>query len=135
MSSSLNITGKVSSSAEAQEVTHRINHHTQIENMCMVAYAWGGCAQDPGSLDVSSALVHAAYRSTPWEAEQAEASSSRTAARIMFVSESGICRSFLAQVGDVSCTGQGVVILFVTALACIRLTIGIVLLHTKQLCT
>jgi hypothetical protein len=50
--------------------------------------------QDAASLDVSSAVVSASYRSTPWDAEAADAG--RTIARIAFVSESGVCRSVLA---------------------------------------
>ena len=53
-------------------------------------------SQDPASLDISGALVSTAYRSTPWAAEQQEAASSCTAARVLLVSESGVCRSALA---------------------------------------
>ena len=46
-------------------------------------------------MDVSGAVVNPAFRATPWKAEKAE-NSSRGAARIVFVSESNICRSTLA---------------------------------------
>eukprot|EP00887_Chlorella_sp_A99_P003002 scaffold9.g3002.t1 len=52
--------------------------------------------QDAASLDTSGAVVSPAYRATPWAAEEVEAASARTAARILLVSESGICRSVLA---------------------------------------
>ncbi|KAK9816561.1 hypothetical protein WJX72_002020 [[Myrmecia] bisecta] len=50
-----------------------------------------------GDMDVSGALVNASFRSTPWAAEEAETASGRTAANILFVSESNVCRSVLAQ--------------------------------------
>ena len=50
------------------------------------------------SLDrVSNVFVDTAFRSTPWAQEAAESDSARTAARLLFVSESGVCRSVLAQ--------------------------------------
>jgi len=50
------------------------------------------------SLDrVSNLFVDTAFRSTPWAQEARESDSGRTAARILFVSESGVCRSVLAQ--------------------------------------
>ena len=50
------------------------------------------------SLDrVSNVFVDTAFRSTPWAQEAAESDSARTAARVLFVSESGVCRSVLAQ--------------------------------------
>lgn len=52
--------------------------------------------KDAASLDTSGAVVSPAYRATPWAAEEVEAASARTAARILLVSESGICRSVLA---------------------------------------
>ena len=51
--------------------------------------------QEMSSMDVSGAVVNPAFRATPWKAEKAE-NSSRGAARIVFVSESNICRSTLA---------------------------------------
>lgn len=48
--------------------------------------------------DVSDAVVQPQYRSTPWLAEQEEETSGRTAACILFVSESNVCRSLLAEV-------------------------------------
>ena len=42
-------------------------------------------------------FVDTAFRSTPWAQEAAESDSARTAARVLFVSESGVCRSVLAQ--------------------------------------
>lgn len=49
-------------------------------------------------IDVSSIFVDIAFRSTPWAQEKVERESSRTAARILFVSESNVCRSVLAEV-------------------------------------
>ena len=50
------------------------------------------------SLDrVSNVFVDTAFRSTPWAQEAAESDSARTTARLLFVSESGVCRSVLAQ--------------------------------------
>jgi protein-tyrosine-phosphatase len=51
---------------------------------------------DAASLDVSSAVVDTAYRATPWAAESAEAAAPRRRARVLFVSESGVCRAPLA---------------------------------------
>ena len=52
--------------------------------------------QSTSSLDVSSAVVNPAFRSTPWDAE-AQQDAGRTQARIVFVSESNMCRSVLAE--------------------------------------
>ncbi|BDA42857.1 probable low molecular weight phosphotyrosine protein phosphatase [Coccomyxa sp. Obi] len=49
-------------------------------------------------IDVSSIFVDTTFRSTPWAQEKVERESSRTAARILFVSESNVCRSVLAEV-------------------------------------
>lgn len=38
-----------------------------------------------------------AFRSTPWNQEKIEEQSNRTAAKILFVSESNVCRSVLAE--------------------------------------
>jgi hypothetical protein len=56
-------------------------------------------AQDTqrGQMDVSGIFVDTAFRSTPWAQEQAEQESSRTSARILFISESNVCRSVLAE--------------------------------------
>lgn len=54
------------------------------------------CTQDAASLDVSSAVVDTAFRSTPWQAEAAEAAQPRSTLRVLFVSESGVCRAVLA---------------------------------------
>lgn len=51
----------------------------------------------PDQIDVSSIFVDIAFRSTPWAQEKLERESSRTAARILFVSESNVCRSVLAE--------------------------------------
>lgn len=48
-------------------------------------------------MDVSNIFVDIAFRSTPWAQEKVEKESSRTAARILFVSESNVCRSVLAE--------------------------------------
>lgn len=53
-------------------------------------------AHDAASLDVSRAVVATAYRSTPWAAEAAEEACGRTKARVLFVSESGVCRAPIA---------------------------------------
>jgi protein-tyrosine phosphatase len=55
-----------------------------------------GRLQDAASLDVSSTGVDATFRSTPWAAEAAEAAAPRTSLRVLFVSESGVCRAVLA---------------------------------------
>ena len=47
---------------------------------------------------MSSIFVDIAFRSTPWAQEKVERESSRTAAKILFVSESNVCRSVLAEV-------------------------------------
>ncbi|KAK9844195.1 hypothetical protein WJX81_007742 [Elliptochloris bilobata] len=61
-----------------------------------VASASGLASAD--SLDrVSNVFVDTAFRSTPWAQEARESGSARTAARVLFVSESGVCRSVLAQ--------------------------------------
>lgn len=46
-------------------------------------------------MDVSGAVINPTFRATPWDAEKTE-NSSRKGARIVFVSESNICRSTLA---------------------------------------
>ncbi len=51
----------------------------------------------PDQIDVSGIFVDTAFRSTPWAQEKVERESSRTAARILFVSESNVCRSILAE--------------------------------------
>ena len=38
-----------------------------------------------------------AFRSTPWNQKKIEEQSNRTAAKILFVSESNVCRSVLAE--------------------------------------
>lgn len=53
--------------------------------------------QDSQQLDVSSIFVDTAFRSTPWAQEAAEESSTDTTAKILFVSESNVCRSVLAE--------------------------------------
>ncbi|EIE24509.1 hypothetical protein COCSUDRAFT_61938 [Coccomyxa subellipsoidea C-169] len=44
----------------------------------------------PDQIDVSEIFVDTAFRSTPWAQEKVERESSRTAARILFVSESNV---------------------------------------------
>ncbi|KAK9909328.1 hypothetical protein WJX75_000581 [Coccomyxa subellipsoidea] len=51
----------------------------------------------PDQIDVSSIFVDIAFRSTPWAQEKLERENPRTAARILFVSESNVCRSVLAE--------------------------------------
>ena len=53
--------------------------------------------QGPQQMDVSSIFVDTAFRSTPWAQEAAEESSTDTSAKILFVSESNVCRSVMAQ--------------------------------------
>ena len=48
-------------------------------------------------IDVTGIFVDIAFRSTPWAQEAAEQGSSDTTARILFVSESNVCRSVLAE--------------------------------------
>jgi Low molecular weight phosphotyrosine protein phosphatase len=50
-----------------------------------------------GDFDVSAAVVQPVFRSTPWEEEAREAAAGGTSARILFVSESNVCRSVLAE--------------------------------------
>ena len=65
----------------------------------------GGDEQDTPQQEASSAepidatgiFVDIAFRSTPWAQEAAEQGSSDTTARILFVSESNVCRSVLAE--------------------------------------
>ncbi len=52
---------------------------------------------DTEQIDVSSIFVDTAFRSTPWEQERIEEHSNRTRAQILFVSESNVCRSVLAE--------------------------------------
>ena len=75
--------------------------------------------QDTGQLDVSSIFVDVDFRSTPWAQEEAEQGSADTTARILFVSESNVCRSVLAEAvtrqllqdrglaGQVTCHSKG----------------------------
>ncbi|GAB4821620.1 hypothetical protein N2152v2_008666 [Parachlorella kessleri] len=51
---------------------------------------------DAASLDVSGAVVNPVFRATPWQAEQNRDSEEPGPARVLFVSESGVCRSVLA---------------------------------------
>ena len=51
--------------------------------------------QTTSSLDVTEATIRPSFRSTPWAAEGHE-DSNRQVARIVFVSESNVCRSVLA---------------------------------------
>ena len=56
----------------------------------------GNChLQATSNLDVGEAVVEPSFRSTPWQAESLE-ESERSEIRIVFVSESNICRSPLA---------------------------------------
>ena len=48
-------------------------------------------------IDAKGIFVDIAFRSTPWAQEAAEQGSSDTTARILFVSESNVCRSVLAE--------------------------------------
>ncbi len=48
-------------------------------------------------IDASSIFVDIAFRATPWDQERIEESSNRTQAQILFVSESNVCRSVLAE--------------------------------------
>ncbi len=48
-------------------------------------------------IDASSIFVDTAFRATPWDQERIEESSNRTQAQILFVSESNVCRSVLAE--------------------------------------
>lgn len=80
---------------------------------------------------MSSIFVDIAFRSTPWAQEQAEKDSTRTAARVLFVSESNVCRSVLAEAvtnrilcergleGEVTCESKGT-----RCAACIALTLS-----------
>jgi hypothetical protein len=52
--------------------------------------------QDAGSLDVSGAVVSPSFRSSPWEDKEAAAEEGRNTMRVLFVSESGVCRAVLA---------------------------------------
>ncbi|KAI3429285.1 hypothetical protein D9Q98_005381 [Chlorella vulgaris] len=53
--------------------------------------------QNAASLDVSGAVVQPSFRQTPWAAEaDTAADTNRAAARVAFISESGLCRSVLA---------------------------------------
>ena len=48
-------------------------------------------------IDASSIFVDISFRATPWDQERIEESSNRTQAQILFVSESNVCRSVLAE--------------------------------------
>lgn len=48
-------------------------------------------------MDVSAAVVNPSYRSTPWRAEEAREASPNSKARILFISESNVCRGVLAE--------------------------------------
>ena len=52
---------------------------------------------DTEQIDASSLFVETAFRATPWDQEKLEKQSSRTQARVLFVSESNVCRSVLAE--------------------------------------
>jgi protein-tyrosine phosphatase len=55
----------------------------------------GAAARQP--IDVSSTVIQPSYRSTPWDAaESRPGEATRTAARVLFVSQSGVCRAPLA---------------------------------------
>ncbi len=57
--------------------------------------ASGDTATD--QIDASSIFVDTAFRATPWDQEKKEERSKRTQAQILFVSESNVCRSVLAE--------------------------------------
>ena len=67
------------------------NHHAAC---CCLQEA--AAADDYGEFDVSSNVVSPVFRSTPWAGEQLKESSSPDAVRVLFVSESNVCRSVLA---------------------------------------
>ena len=53
--------------------------------------------QDAASLDVSGAVVQPSFRSAPWQPNEGEAgTASGPEARVLMVSESGVCRAVLA---------------------------------------
>lgn len=52
---------------------------------------------DTEQIDASSLFVETAFRATPWDQEKLEEQSSRRHARVLFVSESNVCRSVLAE--------------------------------------
>lgn len=52
---------------------------------------------DTEHIDASSIFVDTAFRATPWDQERIEEHSKRTQAQILFVSESNVCRSVLAE--------------------------------------
>jgi hypothetical protein len=52
--------------------------------------------QEAEQLDVTGIFVDTAFRATPWAQEAAERGSTDSSAKILFVSESNVCRSVLA---------------------------------------
>lgn len=62
---------------------------------CMAVQGNGGSPH--GDFDVSSTVVQPVFRSTPWDEEAKDAAAGGSGARILFVSESNVCRSVLAE--------------------------------------
>ncbi len=54
-------------------------------------------ASGHGDFDVSAAVVQPVFRSTPWAEEARESDASPDRVRLLFVSESNVCRSVLAE--------------------------------------
>mmetsp|Transcript_6353 Transcript_6353/g.18261 ORF Transcript_6353/g.18261 Transcript_6353/m.18261 type:complete len:314 (-) Transcript_6353:410-1351(-) len=86
---------------------------------CAAAEQAEPATPDYGEFDVSSNVVSPVFRSTPWEQEKRKEASSPDSVRVLFVSESNVCRSVLAQAiltelleandmaGVVSCESKG----------------------------
>lgn len=96
------------------------SRHVDNGRTCSRSAGCWGRQTNADSLDrVSNVFVDTAFRSTPWAQEARESGSGRTAARILIVSESGVCRSVLAEAllrqalsarglsGQVECEARG----------------------------
>eukprot|EP00798_Chlamydomonas_sp_ICE-L_P031885 gene31884-6187_t len=77
------------------------SHSTGAKRFCRAHADAGGVVGDsspkPQNLDVTDLVINPYYRSTPFAAEQKESETTRTKARLLFISESNVCRSVLAE--------------------------------------